>query len=310
MGSFTDYGYDLVRHDVTSFGAIIIERNSPASSMMGYTSGTFTMIRNTDKGKNLFRHTPSAKLERALIRSSNGILDEAGTSNAVLGAKGVSVALIHTQVRLAGTVLDEQSGRLFYVVSDNKDAMEMDRLRQLGRVNQAFAVAPLKFANVLSRFQSGEPLPNQAKYARDTTRDPQWYHAPFVNPDQFLNLMAPGSGFATLLRDETGHWWHRPIAFDTIYRSRDRSSGSMEDTRPIVRVEVAVVHSRLGGPCIIKPNSLEKLDYVLTRKRPSDLQRGGHPGDEEIKAKDVMDVAFLSSKQCSPFKNFFKPGKV
>lgn len=289
LGSFSDYGHDLLRHDVTTFAATIIDRDAPASSMMGYSSGTFTAVKNTKRGRDFFRFTPPSKLDRALTRPSNGILDEVGTSNAVLGAPNVTVCIIGSQVRLGGTVMDETTGRLFFVTSDEKDSATMKRLAQLGRVEDAMAVAPFEYATVLARFQGGKPLDGQVPYVRDRSRDPKWFVPPKLNSDNFLNLVAAGAGFSTILRDSQGRWWQRPLPPQIFYQSADRSSGWLAEDRPMVRVEVAIVHSRLNGPCHVKGH-VEDFDFVRARK-------SGSP-------RPIMIDSL--SKQCSPFKKFFK----
>ena len=287
FGPISDYGFDLERHDVTSFAAIILERDSPPSSMMAYSSGTFTAIKNNEKGRNLFRYTPKEKLDRALTRSSNGILDEVGTSNGVFAAPNVSIALIASQARLAGTIYDESSGKLYFVATKPKDFAELDKLRTIGRVMDPFATAPLGFATVLARFAGGDPLPGQVRYVHpDDNNNIRWYQSPQVNPDRFLNLYAAGTGFSTLLRDVQGHWWSRPLPHDTLYRSRNRKLGAFAESRPFVRVEIAIVHSRLGGPCVING---EVADFDLTIANQIDQPKS-------------LD---LSNKKCTPFKMFF-----
>jgi len=257
---------------------------------MGYSSGTFTAVKNTHKGRELFYHTPKDKLDRALIRPSNGLLDEVGTSNGVFGAPNVSIALIGSQARLAGTILDEETGRLYFVARDANDSAELEKLRGLGRASEPFALAPMGFATVLARFAGGQPLPGQVRYVHPDDKV-RWYQAPHVNPDHFLNLLAPGSGFSTLLRDSQGYWWNRPLSFEFTHRSRNREFGAFHENRPVVRVELGIVHSRLSGPCVVKESKdVFSFDWTLASKglvaRPKSVD--------------------FSSKQCSPFRKFFK----
>ena len=258
--------------------------------MMAYASGTFTAIKNTEKGRNLFRLAPIEKLVRGLSRESNGILDEAGISNPVFSAPGVSVALISSQCRVAGTIIDENTGRLFYVAMSEKESRDIEKLQVLGRVSEPFSTAPLGDAQVKGRFTGGDPLPNQKKVLDRNNHGVSWYSPPYTHPDNFMTLKSPGTGFATLIRDSEGTWWHRPIPYQLFHRSLNRNWGAFYETRPFISVEVAIVHSRLNGPCTVKSNA-EMFDFTLARFVST--------------SKEHFPEFDLNSKQCLPFRRFF-----
>jgi len=81
------------------------------------------------------------------------------------------------------------------------------------------------------------------------------------------------------------------MPFETLIKSRDRSThGWMSENRPIAQVEVALVHSRLSGPCRVDSEATPMFDYTLAEHES--LPRGA-----------LLDPV---TKQCSPFKKFFK----
>jgi len=311
FGAISDYGYDFLRHDVVSFNSIIIERDrrprrnrrAQAPSRMAFSSGAFTAIKNTLKGRELFRLTPREELELALIGPGNELLDEIGTSNAVFGAANVSIALIGSRARIPGTVMDHESGRMFYIASDFNESADLQDLVTAGRVNEPFSVAPMGPIKLKARSKGRQvDLPGQTMYNNSQDADVEWYHAPSVNPDHFRDLindannqdqplLSIGTGFSTLLRDLEGRWWNRPVPNEVVYRGRNRRFGSFADQRPIVRVEIAMVHTRHGGPCLVRTASdVFLFDWTLS------------PRTGQFSTTNSVD---LTSRPCRHFKHFF-----
>lgn len=293
FGPITDYGYDFVRHDVTSFAAMVYDKPNTASSMMGYASGTLTVVRNTAKGRELFRYTPLDRLIRGLVNPSNGILDEAITSNAVLSAPNVTVALIASQVRAPGTVRCRKTGKMFYIARDWEDSTWLDKLRVLGRVNTdphaAASVSDSK-ARVLGRFVGGKALGGQFESPGYAYLYPAWYTPPLVSPDSFLSLESDGVGFSSLLRDEQGNWFARPLPRFCFHRSNKRSFPDhvFYLDRALVRVEVAVTHSRIaGGACEVHDASV--FDFTNSNR-------------STLLASPFVDP---TAPECRPFRGFF-----
>lgn len=295
MQSISDYGYDFERSDVISFAAVVVEGKDFASSMMGYTSGTFTALRNNEFGKNLFRYTPPEKLHRAIIRESNGILDEAGSSNAALSVPNVTVALISSQCRKPGSMYESRSNRLFFVARTQDESNDIQKLARLGRVSEPFSTAPLAHGKVLGRFVGGSPLGNQEFYQHDSTLDDvDWYQPPYVSPDQFLNMMSEGTGFATLLRDSKGRWWHRPLSYRLFHKSHAREKSIFWEGRSFISVEMGIVHSRLNGPCATD-EQVHQFDHIAMAQA----------GSKWSKLRCLN-----KARTCSPFQVFCRKDPV
>jgi len=64
-------------------------------------------------------------------------------------------------------------------------------------------------------------------------------------------VLGIGTGFASLIRDANGAWWHRPYPWRAIHYSANAG---------VARVEVAMAHLRDGAPCIVKDDLLELMD--------------------------------------------------
>jgi hypothetical protein len=79
-----------------------------------------------------------------------------------------------------------------------------------------------------------------------------WYSPPQVALEAFEFNRGIGTGFAALLRDESGAWWHRPYPWRSVRLSRNGKGVS--------RVEIAVAHLRDGKPCELDADLIEKLD--------------------------------------------------
>jgi hypothetical protein len=106
--------------------------------------------------RNLFRHVPLPVLVKGLGKGGNQLLDEALASNAVLGARGVSVALITAQARNRDVVASAADGRLFVVARDAAATQDLARLVLAGRVHEPWALASLGPALVKARFAGGK----------------------------------------------------------------------------------------------------------------------------------------------------------
>ena len=254
MGAVTNYGRDFLATDIVSFAHVDADPKHVPSTPSAYVSGTLTVVKNTPQGRALFRHTPLDGLERALRRSSNAILDESGSSNAALGAGGVTVTLISSQLRNKGIFVATNSvpNRIFTYARNDAVAAAMTNMSFVqGRVQHPFHVASLGPAVVRQRFKGDAGFPGavDAQLARlGELRSfasrvgllaPKWIAEP-PNPAWFVLGGGRGTGFASLIRDASGAWWHRPYPREWVSPATFR----------VMRVQVAMAHLR-SDPCLV-----------------------------------------------------------
>ena len=267
FGSVTDFGRDFQRHDVLSV-ATSIYQNGESTSDAAFVSGTFTAVVNTPRGRNFFRHTPLERLVRGLKSSRNGYLDEVITSNAVLSADKVTVALIGAQSRSPqGAIQDVTTGRLYYVVWDQADALSLEHFLSVGRVGSEALASVSRVSGRFAGLLAGQHMDNNNR---------SW---PLGLTPPLQLVGTSGMGFASMLRAENGNWFARPLPPGLFARSKVNHL--------LVRIELPLVHTKRGGPCRVW--NVSQFDWTT---------RNGE-------ANPFVD---RTSRACKPFLDWFRRG--
>jgi len=264
FGPLTDHGRDFARHDVISFASFGTGRDFYATTMLAYTSGTFAAFRNTARGRTLYRHAPLDVLVKGLSKPNNQLLDEALVPNAVMGAPGVTAVLSTMQARNRNIVASVD-GRLFYVAPNESEMADLLKLANAGRVLEPMAVASLGAALMKGRFNGGRPI---AMQTQSEVHLADWM--PRVDVADFEFNKGIGAGFASLLRDANGAWWHRPAPWRAIVFARGHGAGSL-----VSRLELAVAHVRQGRPCVVEDAWLRAVDAATGEERTRMVREAG-----------------------------------